>query len=130
MQNERFWGPRVCVLSSYGSPTGGLDSFGPGSPLGYLGVPKRVLITVSTVKHLPSISLFYSRADNQQTIRLVNSEMARLQTRLRHVDIHNHWVRVTSERCIRGGHTGIKIASEFNHKVLRAATWRAAFLES
>jgi hypothetical protein len=31
--------------------------------------------------------------DNKQTIRLVTSEVARLQTKLRHVDIHNHWVR-------------------------------------
>jgi hypothetical protein len=31
--------------------------------------------------------------DNKQTIRLVNAEVARLQTKLRHVDIHNHWIR-------------------------------------
>lgn len=31
--------------------------------------------------------------DNLQTIRLINEEIARLQTRLRHVDIHNHWLR-------------------------------------
>ena len=31
--------------------------------------------------------------DNQQTIRLVTAEIARLQTKLRHVDIHNHWLR-------------------------------------
>ncbi len=31
--------------------------------------------------------------DNQQTIGLVNKEIATLQTRLRHVDIHNHWLR-------------------------------------
>lgn len=31
--------------------------------------------------------------DNKQTIRLVSSEIARLQTKLRHVDIHNHWIR-------------------------------------
>jgi hypothetical protein len=31
--------------------------------------------------------------DNMQTIRLVNEEISRLQTKLRHVDIHNHWVR-------------------------------------
>jgi hypothetical protein len=30
------------------------------------------------------------RCDNKQTIRLVNEEITRLQTRLRHVDIHNH----------------------------------------
>jgi len=31
--------------------------------------------------------------DNQQTIRLVNSELSTLKTKLRHVDIHNHWLR-------------------------------------
>ena len=33
------------------------------------------------------------QCDNTQTIRLVNEEIARLQTKLRHVDIHNHWLR-------------------------------------
>ena len=28
-----------------------------------------------------------------QTIRLVTADVARLQTKLRHVDIHNHWLR-------------------------------------
>jgi hypothetical protein len=31
--------------------------------------------------------------DNKQTIRLVTEEVSRLQTKLRHVDIHNHWIR-------------------------------------
>lgn len=31
--------------------------------------------------------------DNKQTIGLVNKEVALLNTRLRHVDIHNHWLR-------------------------------------
>lgn len=31
--------------------------------------------------------------DNQQTINLVTSELATLKTKLRHVDIHNHWLR-------------------------------------
>ena len=33
------------------------------------------------------------QCDNTQTIRLVNAEVALLQTKLRHVDIHNHWLR-------------------------------------
>ena len=28
-----------------------------------------------------------------QTIRLVNKEISKLQTKLCHVDIHNHWFR-------------------------------------
>ena len=31
--------------------------------------------------------------DNSQTIRLVTEEDVKLSTRLRHVDIHNHWLR-------------------------------------
>ena len=31
--------------------------------------------------------------DNKQTIRLVTEEIARLKTNLRHMDIHNHWLR-------------------------------------
>ncbi|EAQ84333.1 hypothetical protein CHGG_08347 [Chaetomium globosum CBS 148.51] len=31
--------------------------------------------------------------DNTQTIRLVTEEIAKLKTNLRHVDIHNHWLR-------------------------------------
>jgi hypothetical protein len=31
--------------------------------------------------------------NNIQTIGLVNKDIARLQTRLCHVDIHNHWLR-------------------------------------
>ena len=31
--------------------------------------------------------------DNHQMIHLVTEEIACLQTKLRHVDIHNHWLR-------------------------------------
>jgi hypothetical protein len=31
--------------------------------------------------------------DNTQTIRLINGEISQLTTKLRHVDIHNHWLR-------------------------------------
>jgi hypothetical protein len=33
------------------------------------------------------------QCDNKQTIRLINADIALLQTKLRHVDIHNHWLR-------------------------------------
>lgn len=33
------------------------------------------------------------QCDNQQTIRLLTEEVSQLQTKLRHVDIHNHWLR-------------------------------------
>ena len=31
--------------------------------------------------------------DNQQTIRVVNADIALLPTKLRHIDIHNRWLR-------------------------------------
>jgi hypothetical protein len=37
--------------------------------------------------------------DNVMTIRLVTAEIATLKTKLRHVDIHNHWLR---QECQRG----------------------------
>lgn len=36
--------------------------------------------------------------DNKQTIRLVTEEVAHLRTKLRHVDIHNHWLRQEVQR--------------------------------
>ena len=33
------------------------------------------------------------QCDTQQTIQLVNNDIAKLQTKLKHVDIHNHWLR-------------------------------------
>ena len=41
---------------------------------------------------LPS-STIAIQCDNKQTIRLVTEEVSKLQTKLRHVDIHNHWLR-------------------------------------
>ena len=32
------------------------------------------------------------KCDNKQTIRLVTEEITVLRTKLRHVDIHNHWL--------------------------------------
>jgi hypothetical protein len=33
------------------------------------------------------------RCDNSQIIRLLTEEFAKLKTKLRHVDVHNHWLR-------------------------------------
>jgi hypothetical protein len=33
------------------------------------------------------------RCDNRQTIRLLTEESAKLKTKLRHVNVHNHWLR-------------------------------------
>jgi hypothetical protein len=39
--------------------------------------------------------------DNTQTIGLVTKEIATLQTKLRHVDMHNHWLREVAKGQIR-----------------------------
>ncbi|KAJ5256521.1 hypothetical protein N7478_012625 [Penicillium angulare] len=44
------------------------------------------------------------RCDNQQTVTLLNSEHAKIDTKLRHVDIHGHWLRQE----IREGRINIK----------------------
>ena len=33
------------------------------------------------------------QCDNQQTLHLVKEEIGKLYTKLKHVDIHNHWLR-------------------------------------
>ncbi len=33
------------------------------------------------------------QCDNKQTIRLIDEDSVKLNTKLRHVDIHNHWLR-------------------------------------
>ena len=38
------------------------------------------------------------QCDNKQTIRLVNEDIVLLRTKLRHVDIHNHWLRQEAVR--------------------------------
>ena len=39
-----------------------------------------------------------AECDNQQTIRLVTSDLPTLATRPRHVDIHNHWLRSVADQ--------------------------------
>ena len=38
------------------------------------------------------------KCDNTQTIRLLVDESTKLQTKLRHVDIHSHWLRQEVQR--------------------------------
>ena len=59
-------------------------------------VAKEAIFTSRLLKELqvtlnnPIITI---NCDNMQTIRLVNADVAKLHTKLRHVDIHNHWLR-------------------------------------
>ena len=47
--------------------------------------------------HLPE-SIITIQCDNTQTINLATKEISKLQTKLRHVDIHNHWLRQEVQR--------------------------------
>jgi hypothetical protein len=38
------------------------------------------------------------KCNNKQTIKFVNAELALLKTKLRHVDIHNYWLRQKVQR--------------------------------
>jgi hypothetical protein len=62
-QSGSRFGPRICIFSSYGSPTGGPSDAAVGSPLAYLGVQQRVSITPSKIEFAPKISLFYNRVE-------------------------------------------------------------------
>lgn len=65
-------------------------------------VAKEAIFTSRLVKDLRITLSYYIvtiRCDNQQTIRLVTEEVDKLQTKLHHVDIHNHWLR---QEIIRG----------------------------
>jgi hypothetical protein len=59
-------------------------------------VAKEAIFTTRLLKELhiklPSNTITI-HCDNMQTIRLVTKEISKLQTKLRHVDIHNHWLR-------------------------------------
>ncbi|CCE34925.1 uncharacterized protein CPUR_08864 [Claviceps purpurea 20.1] len=68
--------------------------------------------------------------DNTQTIGLVTKEIAKLQTKLRHVDIHNHWLRqeVSSGKIsVKYVESAEMIADGFT-KVLPANRW-SGFLQ-
>jgi len=53
------------------------------------------LLTSLTIKLTEPLTI---ECDNKQTILLVNRDIATLKTKLRHVDIHNHWLRQETER--------------------------------
>ena len=39
------------------------------------------------------------RCDNRQTLRIIDKEILKLDTKLRHVDIHRHWLRQEVQAC-------------------------------
>lgn len=68
-QIGRKYGPRICYFSSYGSSTGAASSPSVGSPLGFLGLEKRISITVSPLPDSPPISLFYNKTEFDDAVR-------------------------------------------------------------
>jgi hypothetical protein len=40
-----------------------------------------------------STKKFHIRCDNRQTLRVLKKELLKLDTKLKHVDIHRHWLR-------------------------------------
>jgi hypothetical protein len=40
-----------------------------------------------------SMKKLHIRCDNRQTLRVLKKEMLKLDTKLKHVDIHRHWLR-------------------------------------
>jgi len=56
---------------------------------------KRLLTELGVSLDDEAIQLY---CDNTQTIGLVTKEIATLQTKLRHVDIHNHWLREAAQK--------------------------------
>lgn len=65
------------------------------------------------------------QCDNKQTIRLVTEEISRLQTKLRHVDIHNHWIRqeVTTGRIKEEYVPSSEMIADGFTKVLQGKKW-------
>lgn len=68
-QIGRKYGPRICYFSSYGSSTGAASCPSAGSPLGFLGLEKRISITVSPLPDSPPISLFYNKPEFDDAVR-------------------------------------------------------------
>lgn len=63
--------------------------------------------------------------DNQQTIKLVTAEIALLKTKLRHVDIHNHWLRqeISAERITVDYTPSAKMVADGLTKALPTGSW-------
>jgi hypothetical protein len=96
-------------------------------------VAKEAIFTSRLIKEL-NIKLPEStitiQCDNTQTIQLINKEVSKLQTKLRHVDIHNHWLRQeVSRKTIRVVYVpSAEMLADGFTKVLPANRW-ASYLE-
>jgi hypothetical protein len=68
-QNGRLWGPRICLLTSYGNPTSGPESTEIGCTMSYIGIQQRVSITISKEDGAPDVSLFYTREEFDDAVK-------------------------------------------------------------
>jgi len=78
-QHGRTFGPRICTLSSYGSPSTGPDELldSGNTPLAHLGVASRVSLTPSILQGSPSIGLFYSREEFDSVLEIARNNRGR-----------------------------------------------------
>lgn len=76
-QTDRRAGAKICLFSSYGSPTTG--STAPltfkSTPL-HLGPAQRVSLTLSQIKYSPDVALFYNEREYEDVIRRLCSRSA------------------------------------------------------
>lgn len=69
-QSGRTSGPKICLFSSYGSPTTGPTQYPHGSTPIYFGGSQRVSISVSHSSNAPNICLFYNEEEFGEVVRL------------------------------------------------------------
>lgn len=62
-QSGRSSSPRICLFSSYGSPTSGPESTLMNGPAVFFNVKQRISITPSNTEGSPTIALFYSQEE-------------------------------------------------------------------
>ena len=69
-QSCRGNGAKICLFSSYGSPTTGPIQYPHGSTPIHIGASQRVSISVSQNSNSPDISLFYNEAEFSEVVSL------------------------------------------------------------
>lgn len=69
-QSCRINGPRICLFSSYGSPTTGPTRYPHGSTPVHFGSEQRVSISVSSTSTASNICLFYNKEEFSEVVRL------------------------------------------------------------
>lgn len=76
-QSTGRFGPRICILTSFGSPSEGPDDYPLGTTPVHLGVQQRISIIVSKIKHSPPLSLFYNRDEFDDILQRICADIRR-----------------------------------------------------